>query len=279
MTNGFIFAYAHQSQIVDVATGTDPATYDRDKLGFKFSQVFPVSNLRNRFPGFNCGVGSCSFNSFPSEWRNTGNDYGWTDNLTAIRGKHTFKTGIYFNLDDKGQQPSWSDAGSFDFIPNRFNPNDSNKGCARRVRGGFVSELERIVRMRCRLASVLPTVPSETEERRLEVDSGASSSGCARTSTVLTRWEIRLCCTRLKCLPATWIALGRPWSQVAFAFRLRFGPSTNRPRLPPFIAGRSESNGSSKPGTLWMSRTSEMWATICSSSEAATTCLWARPLV
>src|SRR5260370_39211379 len=94
MTNEFIFAYAHQSQIVDAATGTDPATYDRDKLGFKFSQVFTVSNLRNRFPGFHCGVGSCSFNSFPSEWRHPVNDFAWTDNLTAIPGMRTFKSVI-----------------------------------------------------------------------------------------------------------------------------------------------------------------------------------------
>jgi len=138
MTNEFIFAYAHQSQIADVAPGTDPATYDRGKLGFKFNQVYPNSNLRNRFPGFNCGVGSCNFSGpIASGWGNTGSDFGWTDNFTFVRGAHTFKTGVYFNLDDKNQQPAWNDTGTFDFSPSQFNPNDSNNGLANLLFGNY----------------------------------------------------------------------------------------------------------------------------------------------
>ncbi len=139
MTNEAIFGYDHQTQVVDLVPGTDPATYDRDKLGFKFSQVFPSSNIRNRWPAFDCGFGSCGFGSFPSTWQNDGKDYAWTDNLTKIRGAHTLKTGIFFNLDDKQQQPSWTDAGSFGFVSSQFNPNDSSNGLANLLLGNYTS--------------------------------------------------------------------------------------------------------------------------------------------
>ena len=145
MTNEAIFAYAKQTQIVDVAPGTDPATFDRDKLGFKYSQLFPSANVRNRFPGFNfpgasgpnCGGTVCTIGLFASGWVNTGKDYAATDNLTFLHGAHTFKTGIYFNLDDKTQQPSWNDAGTFDFGPNQFNQNDSNNLLANLLLGNY----------------------------------------------------------------------------------------------------------------------------------------------
>ncbi|HEX2711669.1 MAG TPA: carboxypeptidase regulatory-like domain-containing protein [Candidatus Acidoferrales bacterium] len=139
MTNETIFAFAHQSQVVDVVSETDPATFDRDKLGFKFSQLFPSSNIRNRFPGFDCGFGSCNFGTFPSTWQNDGKDYGATENFTFIQGAHTLKTGIYFNLDDKQQQPSWTDAGFFGFGPSQFNPQDSNNGLANLLLGNYTS--------------------------------------------------------------------------------------------------------------------------------------------
>jgi hypothetical protein len=139
LSNEFVFAYDHQSQIVDVAPGTDLATYDRDQMGFKFTQLFPNANIRNRFPGFNCAVGSCNFSTFPSNWFNDGKDYGWTDNLTKVHGAHALKTGIYFNLDDKQQQPSWTDGGVFDFSPNRFNPNDTNNGLVNLLLGNYTS--------------------------------------------------------------------------------------------------------------------------------------------
>ncbi len=142
MTNEAIFAFDRQTQVVDVVSGTDPAIFDRDKLGFKFNQVFPASNIRNRWPAFDCGFGACGFGSFPSTWQNWGNDYGVTDNFTKIRGAHTFKTGVYFNLDDKQQQPSWTDAGSFSspgFGPSQFNPNDSSNGLANLLLGNYTS--------------------------------------------------------------------------------------------------------------------------------------------
>jgi len=120
---GAIFAYNHLTQVVDVVPGTDKSSYDRTALGFKFQELYPNQNVRNRFPSFNCGIGSCSFSPFQANWRSEGKTYAWTDNLTHNRGSHTFKTGIYFNFNDNGQQPGWSDALNTNFGPNASNPN------------------------------------------------------------------------------------------------------------------------------------------------------------
>lgn len=139
--NEFIFAYAHQTQVVDVAPGVDKALYDRDLLGFQYGQLFPESNRRNRFPRFNCGVGSCNFTGYASKWYNDGKDYAWYNNTTIMHGSHTFKTGVYFNLDDKQQQPSWNDAGVFEFSSSttRVFANDSNNGLANLLLGNYQS--------------------------------------------------------------------------------------------------------------------------------------------
>jgi hypothetical protein len=139
--NELVFTYAHQSQIVDVAPGVDKSTYDRDALGFTYSQLFPEANLRNRFPRFNCGVGSCNYTGYPSGWLNDGKDYAWYDNLTIMKGNHTYKAGVYLNLDDKQQQPSWNDAGAFDFSTSttKINPNDTNNGIANMLTGYYTS--------------------------------------------------------------------------------------------------------------------------------------------
>jgi hypothetical protein len=139
--NEFIFTYSHQHQIVDVAPGFDKSQYDRETLGFSFGQLFPDANLRNRFPRFNCGVGSCNFAGYSSLWENDGKDYAWMDNVTVLRGKHNYKFGAYFNLDDKQQQPSWNDAGAFDFTTSttKINPNDTNNGLANLLTGYYTS--------------------------------------------------------------------------------------------------------------------------------------------
>lgn len=139
ITNEFIFGYTHQSQVVDVDPGADTSTYDRNALGFQYGQLFPDANVRNRFPRFNCAVGSCNFGGFSSNWRNDGKDYAWTDNLSIVRTSHTLKFGIFYNLDDKQQQPSWNDAGNFDFSPSRDNLRDANNGLANLLLGNYTS--------------------------------------------------------------------------------------------------------------------------------------------
>ncbi len=138
ITNEFIFTYNHLTQKVDVVDGTDPATYDRDKLGFAFQELYPNSNFRKKFPRFNCGAG-CSFSSFSSGWLSEGKTYAWTDNLGVNRGSHTFKTGVLFNMNDNGQQPAWTDAVNINFAPSVENPNDTNSTLANLLLGNYTS--------------------------------------------------------------------------------------------------------------------------------------------
>ena len=138
-TNEFIFAYNHLTQVVDVTPGTNKSSYDRTALGFQFQELFPAQNVRNRFPSFNCGIGSCNFSPFQANWRSEGKTYAFTDNLTHTRGSHSFKTGLYFNWNDNGQQPGWSDALNINFGPNASNPNDTGNQFANMLLGNYTS--------------------------------------------------------------------------------------------------------------------------------------------
>src|SRR6185369_8754980 len=138
-TNEFIFAYNHLTQIVDVIDGSDKSLYDRTSLGFQVKDLYPDQNLRNRFPQFSCGIGSCNFSTFQNGWKSEGKTYAWTDNLTHVFGAHTFKAGGYFNFNNNGQQPGWGEALNINFGPNASNPNDTNNQFANMLLGNYTS--------------------------------------------------------------------------------------------------------------------------------------------
>jgi len=138
-TNEFIFTYNHLTQVVDILEGTDPARYDREKLGFTFRELYPDSNLRNKFPRFNCGIGSCNFSQFSSGWLSEGKTFAITDNVTLNRGAHTFKFGGLWNRNDNGQQPAWTDALSVNFGPSTENPGDTGNTFANMLLGNYTS--------------------------------------------------------------------------------------------------------------------------------------------
>jgi hypothetical protein len=138
-TNEFIFNYNHLTQVVDIVAGTPKSQYDRTALGFKFQELYPDQNVRDRFPSFNCGIGSCNFGPFQANWRSEGKTYAWTDNLTHVIGAHTLKTGIYFNWNDNGQQPGWSDALNINFGASANNPNDTGNTFANMLLGNYTN--------------------------------------------------------------------------------------------------------------------------------------------
>lgn len=139
VTNEFIFGYNHLTQIVDIREGTDPATYDRKQLGFTFQDLFPAANTQQKFPRFNCGIGGCNFFSFPNQWESEGRQFAFTDNVTVIRGSHTFKTGGLFNMNKNGQQPFWIDATEFNF---GGGPKDTNNPFANMLLGNYSSAFQ-----------------------------------------------------------------------------------------------------------------------------------------
>lgn len=139
ITNEAIFTYNHLTQIVDVDQGFDSKNYDRTALGFTYKELYANVNPRNRFPTFNCGVGSCNFTSFNANWRSEGKTFAITDNLTFIRGAHTFKTGVLWNRNHNGQQPTWTDTLNFNFGTSPDNLNDTGNQFANMLLGNYTT--------------------------------------------------------------------------------------------------------------------------------------------
>jgi hypothetical protein len=138
-TNEAIFTYNHLTQVVDIVEGTPQEQYDRQSLGFTFQELYPDSNLRNRYPRFNCGVGACNFTNFPSGWLSEGKTFAFTDNLTKIAGAHTMKFGIFWNQNRNGQQPAWTDNLNINFGSSTENPGDTGNQFANMLLGNYTS--------------------------------------------------------------------------------------------------------------------------------------------
>src|SRR5215475_12624977 len=139
VTNEFIFGYNHLTQVVDIPDGVDKNLYDRDALGFKFKELYPDANLRNRYPRFNCGVGGCNFPGFANNWESEARQFAWTDNLTIVKNAHTYKTGVFFNMNRNGQQPAWTDSINLNFGPSANNPRDTGNTFANMLLGNYTS--------------------------------------------------------------------------------------------------------------------------------------------
>ena len=63
-------------------------------------------------------------------------NWGLSGNLTWQRSEHTYKTGLFFNVAYKAQQPSW-DMGTFNFSPSAQMLNDTNSGLANLLLGNY----------------------------------------------------------------------------------------------------------------------------------------------
>jgi hypothetical protein len=137
-TNEVIFGYNRLTQVVDV-TEVESSRYDQAALGFNFQELYPDSNIRDRFPRFNCGVGSCNYGGFPAQWASDARQFAWTDNFTMNRGSHTLKMGGLLNHNRNGQQPSWTDVVNFNFGSNTENTRDSGNTFANMLLGNYTS--------------------------------------------------------------------------------------------------------------------------------------------
>jgi Carboxypeptidase regulatory-like domain/TonB-dependent Receptor Plug Domain len=141
VTNELIVGLTNLDQVVDKDGDLPSEQYDRDRLGFQIGDLYPSGaqggpvNIANKFPNFNCGT-NCAFQPFPLTWRSEAPEIAITDNLTWQRGDHTFKTGGFFNMAYKAQQPSW-DMGTFNFSPNAQMLNDTNNGLANLLLGNY----------------------------------------------------------------------------------------------------------------------------------------------
>jgi len=83
----------------DVYIPVDTAHFaDRTKFGINYPYIFPTGKLiQNRIPTANIsGLNGLTGNPYPSH--SSGPIYTFTDSVTWVKGKHTFKFGFYFEL-------------------------------------------------------------------------------------------------------------------------------------------------------------------------------------
>ena len=135
LTNEMILQFNHLTQRVDV--NTPAANYDQGDLGFTYQQLYPGTNLRNKYPGFNAG--GFFDNSFAPGWHSEGRTLGITDTLAKTLGDHTIKGGGFFNIVKSGQQPSFTEAPFFNFSAGQTNANDTGNGVANLLLGNYQS--------------------------------------------------------------------------------------------------------------------------------------------
>jgi len=128
-----ILTYNHQSQSLSVV-GNNPIA--RDALGATWTQLFPSTNITNSVPAVTTGNG-VSWSLGDPGWHNWGKDYGATENVSWIKGQHTFKFGVFYNRDDKAQTGTWGMEGSINYSSSSTMPLDTGNGLANLMLGNF----------------------------------------------------------------------------------------------------------------------------------------------
>ncbi len=128
-------SYNHQSQELAIIS---PNPLDRDKLGANWTQLYPKTNLTNSVADLSAS-NNVSWNIGDPGWHNDGKDYGLIENVSVLRGTHSFKFGFYYNRDNKKQTSTWPMNGNIDFNSTAAMPLDTGNGLANLMLGNFRS--------------------------------------------------------------------------------------------------------------------------------------------
>ncbi len=128
-----ILTYNHQSQSLSVV-GSNPIS--RSALGATWNQLFPQTNITDSVPDVTTGSG-VGWGLGDPGWHNWGKDYGVTENITYIHGKHTLKFGLFYNRDNKAQTGTWGMEGSINYSSSSSMPLDTGNGLANMMLGNF----------------------------------------------------------------------------------------------------------------------------------------------
>jgi hypothetical protein len=129
-----ILSYNHQSQKLAIAGSTNPL--NRDTLGANWPQLYPQTNITNSVQDVTTNAG-VNFSLGDPGWHNTGKDYAATENVSWVKGKHTFKFGFFYNQDFKTQTGNWGLEGSVNFSPSAQMPFNTGNGLANLMLGNF----------------------------------------------------------------------------------------------------------------------------------------------
>ena len=140
-TNEATVGWLHLDQVVDIVPGTNKALYDKTALGFTFNDLYPATNTHDLAPNINTGESSpyVNISPFPSGWTSTGNTVVATDDVTKIWGNHVIKFGILGDLNENGQEGTWTENPNLNFGASNENPNNSNSGIGNTLLGTYTT--------------------------------------------------------------------------------------------------------------------------------------------
>ncbi len=124
----------------DTFSDSELAKIQRDKVGFTVPQFAPSANPLNIIPNATFG-GVPGAANLAAEGRfplyNDYYIYTWSDNLTATRGSHTIKAGIYLERFMRNQKKAVAFNGTVDFAQNVNNPLTTGYAYANAALGTF----------------------------------------------------------------------------------------------------------------------------------------------
>jgi hypothetical protein len=139
LTNEATVGWLHLTQVVDIVPGTSKALYDKGTLGFNFSDLYPSTNTHDLAPNINTGDGYINISPFPSGWTSTGNTVVATDDVTKILGNHVIKFGLFADLNENGQEGTWTENPNLNFGASNQNANNSNSGIGNTLLGNYTT--------------------------------------------------------------------------------------------------------------------------------------------
>ena len=128
LLNEFTFGYSLDEVYIDVYT--DPGLHQRSRYGINYPYIFPGKEIEDKIPT----ISITNFNEvdggpYPSSSR--GPIYTWSDNLSYLKGRHAFKTGVlieYSGEDDFDQINVNAQPGDTNNQNGRFEFTDSRAG-------------------------------------------------------------------------------------------------------------------------------------------------------
>ena len=145
MTNDFLFGYAVNGIPGDAPPASSP--YYRANSNITIPLLYPNADPSHLIPNFAFGgipspAGS-QFTSFAGlPYANRNPVWDATDNLTKVRGAHTFKFGIFYEYAVKTESPFKPINSTISFATNSANPGDTNWPFANALLGNFNSYVQ-----------------------------------------------------------------------------------------------------------------------------------------
>lgn len=135
LTNEFIFGSSRNVLNIDPVDDT----FDRKKLNLSYKMPFPDADKLGLIQNWRFGgVPNAPFTGFNgTPFRNFNHTWDITDNVSKVRGTHTFKAGIYLHKSQKDQTAFTSVNGDIWFDRDTQNPGDSNWAYSNAILGNF----------------------------------------------------------------------------------------------------------------------------------------------